>query len=363
MTLLILKFNELVIYHDFQIFQDKNIIALYSKKHLLYMKNGFDLIIWKLKNDVYRCHINNCNIKYNTLLTNYFKNIFYSQKYDNIIQTKEVQLFNHDNYKIILQYINDDTISELKFFNENNMNILSCISHKIRNPLTNIIGVLSLIEDIKINENNKNYFDILKRSSYEIITVANDLVDILNLYNDEIKLNYEKINIYKLLTECKYIVTANIPFNKKINIVMHYTDIPDIIICDYLRLKQIIINLLNNSIQNTFDGYITLEVTKFNKTKSESTKNPFKFIHSNDPTYNLLFKIEDTGTGINEDTQKVLESWLIMNNRTQKNIDGFGLLISKQLCNLMRGNIWFKTDVGTGTTFFFNIICDCICIK
>ena len=118
--------------------------------------NSFDLIIWKLKEDQYKCHLNNCHLSYDFALTEYLKDLPYASHYMELIENKKTQMIVHENKKIIVQFINEDTFSELRFLNDNSMqHVLSCISHKIRNPLTNIVGILTLVDDFNLDKSKE----------------------------------------------------------------------------------------------------------------------------------------------------------------------------------------------------------------
>jgi len=325
---------------------------------------NYGLIIWKLKDGEYKCHLNNCDITSNYSLAEYMKTIHYDDEYIKLMKTKQTQINIVGGRKIIVQYINNDTIAEIRCPNDNHLNLLSCISHKIRNPLTNIVGILSLCE-FKLSEAmSKKYMSILKKSSYDIVSIANDLIDILNLYNEEINISYEKININKLFAECKQIALAN--FNKQINIITKIDNVPDIIITDNRRLKQVLVNFINNAVVHTSDNNVTIGMMLMTEKLFKQSQNPFKYIHSNHPTYNLLFTIENTGT-IDAPIQEYLDYILHINVSGQsqieaKKIKGFGLLINRHLCNLMGGNIWYSCTDKT-ITFYFNVVCDCIVIE
>src|SRR5205085_3996830 len=110
----------------------------------------------------------------------------------------------------------------------------------------------------------KKYIDILENSSYEIIGLANDIIDIVNLSRNEIKLSFDKISLIKLLEECKSIIFKDIDIkNLNLNIIID-ENIPEILIIDVIRLKQIIINFLNNAVYFTNIGGITIEVNIYN---------------------------------------------------------------------------------------------------
>jgi signal transduction histidine kinase len=324
------------------------------------------VIIWKKVEEIYRCFMSNNKINNNLRLQKYLKRykISYTDLYDKLISTKEHQTVTINDIKIVLEYINDETILELHIPIDDNLYLLSSISHKIRNPLTNIMGVLTLIEEEKLDKTQKKYINILKKSSYDIVSVANDIVDIINLSRDEIKFNFGRTNIEKLLQECHNIMIKDTD-SKKISFKTScHKMVPSVIIVDSGRLKQVIINLLNNAINYTSIGGITLEVLV--NGKEENLNNPFTYIESKPPFYNILFKIKDTGTGMDEDGKKFVNKILCIDkseNVKQFKYGGFGLLIGRYLCQLMGGNMWYKTEKDIGTIFYFNIICEGIVIQ
>ena len=238
--------------------------------------------------------------------------------------------------------------------------MLTTINYKIRNPLTNIIGVLSLLDYSNLNDSNKKYMNIIKQSSYDIVSVAKDLIDIINLESDKIIITLENINIKKFVNEC-YNIISNDAKKKNIELISKLDkDIPHIIISDEKRLQQIIINILNNAINFTSFGNIIVEISLFNK-KNDINNCPFDYKVQKSQKYNILFKIKDNGIGMNQKKQNSINNVLGIKKlnfiKSYKN-PGFGLLISKCLCNLMGGNIWFKSEIDMGTIFYFNIICD-----
>lgn len=323
------------------------------------------LIIWKKSEDKYRCHLNNCNIKNNTSLQTYIKDnkIDYAKYYDEIVEKKEHRIIHKDGIKIVLEYIKEDTIVEIHMYIDDNLYLLSTISHKIRNPLNNIIGALTLINDSSLTKEQKKYISIVKNASFDIVGVANDVLDIINLSKDEIKLNFENTDLKKLLKETGNIISndingKNIGFKMNIN-----KDVPPVIIIDSQRLKQVLISILNNAIKHTANGHISVDLSLY--TKDDKVDCPFAYIDPKTPTFNILFKVRDTGTGMSESSKNFTEKILGINKSGEGEYykyGGFGLLISKHLCNLMGGNIWFKTEKDIGTVFYFNIICDGIII-
>lgn len=320
--------------------------------------NDIGIIIWK-KTDKYRCIVNNCNIELNTELDSYLKHIIYADYYHKIILTQEDQIINNlcknnNDGKIILKYIPDDTIMELRIHVNINIQLLSSLSHKIRNPLSNIYGMLTFLDNNKMGKNEKENMKILKKSCYDIIGVMNDIIDIVNFNCGELKLNTEIINLNNLLTECYQIMAKGIEDKKLILKIVINDDVPKKIIVDKIKLKQIIINMLTNSLQHTDIGSIIINVSLF----KNDPECPFNYNDAEKPKYNIKFSIKDSGRGMDTTRKEIVEKILGINDNINNNYiyTGLGLIISKYMCNLMGGNIWFKTDINIGTVFHFNII-------
>lgn len=315
--------------------------------------NDINIIIWK-KDKIYRCIMNNCNIKNDTKLDSYMKNLIYEENYKKIMETHENQMIHGTNNRIVLQYVPDNIILEIRVQINVNIPLLSIINHKIRIPLTNIFGILSLINESKMSKTEKHNIKILKQSCYEIIEVANDIIDIINANRGELKLNLEKINLSNLLQECHKIVNNEL---KKKNLSLQIIidkDVPDGIIVDITKLKQIIVNLLNNSINNTETGHIIIMTSLHTK----NLENPYEYITTEKPYYNIVFMIKDTGIGMDNIIKSHIKSILSTGIDNTYKYGGWGLTISKSLCKLMKGQIWFKTEKNIGTAFYFNIICE-----
>lgn len=310
-------------------------------------KLHFPIIIWKDK----KCMYTN-KIKCDTLENYLETNKSFKKFYDIVFDKKEEVIFIYENYSIILNYVIDDMYYETRIKNEKYDNrILMSISNKLRESLTNIIGILSLFKDTKLTKKQMKYLSIIHGASYEIVSVANDLVDIININNKNIILIEKDVNLKKCIDTTCTMLKTNLDIQYKI-----INTVPVIIKIDEVRLKQILINILNNSIKYTKLGGIALEISLFNN----SVECPFPY-KSTKPKYNILFKIKDTGTGINKQNIEAINNTLGISsiyNTKSINQGGVGLMIAKEICSLMGGNIWFKSEFDIGTIFYFNIVCD-----
>ena len=319
----------------------------------------FPIAIWK-KNDKnkYVCYFTNDKIngiKKGTHLNKYIfvTDLHFKDFYNEISINKTDLTIKYNNVYVTINYIDDTSFFEIHTPTEN-MNLLATISHKIRLPLTNIMGIMTLIDTATMNEENKKYLNILKESSCLITNVVNDIIDILNIQQNKIKLTHDHINVNSLIKKCIN-VTPNA--KKNINVVTNInSNVPDVIISDSNKLMQIIINILSNAFKYTSHGAITITVSiNPHKNTQKSIKHEKKF--TND-IHDILFTIKDTGCGMSQQQKTHVKNIINTTSMTYDNyIDGFGLIICANFCKMLGGKIWFKTEIDIGTIFYFNVIC------
>jgi signal transduction histidine kinase len=317
------------------------------------------LIIWNIYDDIPTCYNINQKkhyLKKGVILDDYINNnnIYYKNKYYELILTKNKQIINMLDKIIIMEYVNDNYFYEIHYEKYDHLNILSTISHKIRNPLTNIIGLLSYNNNYELNK-VKEHMSIIKHSSYEIMLVLNDVIDIINFEKNKISIKLSLFNIENIIMKCCNIANDDL---KQKNLIVNINineDVPEIIMIDESRLQQLIMNILKNAINYTDSGSITISVLLMTPKYIEEC--PFKFNKSTNK-YNLLFKIKDTGCGIIKNKNYVNKILGLKYNENNIHNYGMGLLISKFICNLFDGNIWYKSTKDIGTIFYFNILCN-----
>ncbi|AYV78739.1 MAG: putative sensor histidine kinase [Edafosvirus sp.] len=164
----------------------------------------FTIIIWNKKNDQYVCKFSNekdIYIKQDTPLNKYLEDHSYLKNlYQKLFDTKEEQNIIINNQHIVLYYLNEDIYYEIRSVSKEvfNYNHLTYINSQIREPLTTIMGAISTLYDLPSTKQQKQQYDQIEKANYELISLTNDIVDIINLGQNHIKLNLEQCDLKKM---------------------------------------------------------------------------------------------------------------------------------------------------------------------
>lgn len=227
--------------------------------------------------------------------------------------------------------------------NESKTDFISNISHEFRTPLNGIIGMTDILKENKTLSKEQSFcVNNIEKCSYDLLSLVNDILDYSKLQNGSLILDVKSFSLKNCIESAIDINLSRIELNNN-SLTYHIKEnIPEYIIGDPQRLKQILINLISNSNKFTKNGKILINVDWDN---------------SNMPDYfNLLFEVIDTGCGIpDEMINKLFKPFIqIKNNYGQGT--GLGLVICRKLCKLMNGDIYIKsTEINKGTTLSFNI--------
>jgi PAS domain S-box-containing protein len=262
-------------------------------------------------------------------------------KQDNVIALKGV-VQNITQKKLI-----DDTIKAKDKAEAANMaksDFLSNMSHEIRTPLNGIVGFTDLLLKTKVDNDQLQYLKTVNESANTLMDIINNILDFSKIEAGKLELNYEEIDVIELSNQIvnlfKY--EAN---HKKIDLLLHIDkNVPQYIVGDSFRLKQILVNLLSNAMKFTSSGYIKLHVTQEEEYDSLSK---------------IKFSVIDTGIGIKIQNQnKIFQSFVQADNTTTRRYGGtgLGLAISNQLLALKKSELKLISSYGVGSEFFFAII-------
>ena len=220
---------------------------------------------------------------------------------------------------------------------------MSNMSHEIRTPMNAIVGMTEILLRGNLSEQEQGYLMNIKNSGAALLAIINDILDFSKIESGKLELVEVEYEPMSMLSDLSMMFLNRIGDK---NIVLLFdidSNIPMRMYGDSLRLRQVIINIMNNAIKFTEEGFVRLTMN-VNKVEEDDVE--------------LYFSVEDTGQGIQqENLAKVFESFSQVDTRRnhEKEGTGLGLAISKQLVELMGGEIGLESEYGKGSTFYFTV--------
>ena len=222
---------------------------------------------------------------------------------------------------------------------------LANMSHEIRTPMNSIIDFTHKASEANKDENIELFLLKIKRASANLLSTINDILDFSKIEAGKLQIEASPFNIHHLMDNVFHIVAEKVEEKGlRLNIEID-EDIPDILIGDLSRLQQILSNLSTNAVKHTDKGdiNISLELVSLNKKAGDIT---------------ITGRVSDSGKGISAIDQEYIFSSHTDENVNSSNVgSGFGLSITKQLLELMGGNINVNSVIGQGSIFVFQFTC------